>query len=166
MSFSFSIVFIAPKWVRSFRYFSFKNFHSMIFYMVWFWHDTEKNWIFWLFAPKGFTKSLAMTVLSEIGDKTFFAAAVSVSEFFFPLFRSFYFEFSLWDMLFYSVWLKIESLKANWKVGWNCLELLAYGHSLTLLRLCPLIPVSESMMATHKLNCYNCLHLVCSDFGY
>ncbi|KAF7846713.1 hypothetical protein BT93_L3866 [Corymbia citriodora subsp. variegata] len=27
---------------------------------------------------QGFSKSLAMTVLSEIGDKTFFAAAVSV----------------------------------------------------------------------------------------
>jgi putative Ca2+/H+ antiporter (TMEM165/GDT1 family) len=26
---------------------------------------------------EGFTKSLAMTVLSEIGDKTFFAAAVN-----------------------------------------------------------------------------------------
>ncbi|KAJ6350899.1 hypothetical protein OIU78_006927 [Salix suchowensis] len=27
-------------------------------------------------VAQGFTKSLAMTVLSEIGDKTFFAAAV------------------------------------------------------------------------------------------
>lgn len=34
---------------------------------------------------KGFTKSLAMTVLSEIGDKTFFAAAVRIRVLFFVL---------------------------------------------------------------------------------
>lgn len=43
------------------------------------------------FYVQGFTKSLAMTVLSEIGDKTFFAAAVSL--FFFIYFFSYIFYF-------------------------------------------------------------------------
>ena len=47
---------------------------------------------------KGFTKSLAMTILSEIGDNTFFAAAVYIDVYSIYLFllQSYFFSFSPW----------------------------------------------------------------------
>jgi len=44
---------------------------------LYFWFFDNSFLLFFRLVIQGFTKSLAMTVLSEIGDKTFFAAAVS-----------------------------------------------------------------------------------------
>ena len=48
-----------------------------MFLYFWFFDNSFLLLLFRL-VNQGFTKSLAMTVLSEIGDKTFFAAAVSI----------------------------------------------------------------------------------------
>ena len=44
---------------------------------LYFWFFDNSFLLLFRLVIQGFTKSLAMTVLSEIGDKTFFAAAVS-----------------------------------------------------------------------------------------